>query len=150
MSRLRRIESCDHIFFVTTNLAKRARPLSRIERDVVPQVLADVRTVLGFSLLGYVVMPDHVHPLIESLDQPLPRIMQRWKFMSAHRVQEARGNGVSFWQPRYFDFICRRAKDVSDKVQYIHDNPVAAAWWRGRSSGFGRAPDPTRGPQCRL
>ncbi len=31
-----------------------------------------------------------------------------------------------FWQPKYFDNIMRRVRDFWAKLEYIHNNPVAA------------------------
>jgi hypothetical protein len=47
-------------------------------------------------------------------------VMHQWKFKSGHRIQQLRGTQRPFWQPRYFDFICRHARDVSNKLDYIH------------------------------
>jgi len=59
--------------------------------------------------------------------------MHQWKFKTGHRIQQLRGSSGPFWQPRYFDFICRHARDVSNKLDYIHQNLVQA--------GFVRQPD---------
>jgi hypothetical protein len=46
------------------------------------------------------------------------------------------------WQARYFDFTCRRTRDIANKLDYIHDNPVKAGLvrhageWRWSSAGF--------------
>src|SRR5258708_2852823 len=45
-------------------------------------------------------------------------------------------------QARYFDFICRHSRDVSDKLRYIHENPAVAglvspdAEWRWSSAAY--------------
>ena len=71
MSRLRRIEDTDRIFFITTNLHPSARPLNPNERDIVLDWLGKVRTRYKFLLLGYVVMPDQpllVPDILDSAD----------------------------------------------------------------------------------
>jgi putative transposase len=142
MSRLRRIELLDRIFFVTTNLAKGLPPLLPLERDVVLRQLGEARAALPFLLLGYVVMPDHVHVVVAARNAPLSRIMHRWKFKTGYCLQKARRGSGAFWQARYFDSICRRVRDVSDKLLYVHENPVAASLvkraeeWRWSSAGY--------------
>ena len=142
MSRLRRIEDTDRIFFVTTNLDPRAVPLAPCECDVILDWLGKVRDRYRFLLLGYVVMPDHAHVLLAVLQGSLQKIMHGWKWNSAHVIQKIRNKNGRLWQPRYFDFVCRRACDVSSKLEYIHNNPVDAglikppsAWWWS-SAGF--------------
>jgi len=139
MSRLRRIESCDRIFFVTTNLFKGVPPLSPEERSLLLDVLGAQRAAQRFLLLGYVVMPDHAHLLTACLSVTIQSLMHQWKFKTGYAIQQRRGVHGRFWQPRYFDFICRRGREVSDKLRYIHENPVAAglvadaACWRWSS-----------------
>ena len=142
MSRLRRIETCDRVFFVTTNLAEGTLPLSASERDLVLAALAHARGTLHFQLLGYVLMPDHAHLVLRAVDHLLPRIMHKWKSNSGYSLQKARGTVGRVWQARYFDFICRRAADVSNKLAYVHENPVTAGLatradqWRWSSAGY--------------
>jgi len=52
--------------------------------------------------------------------------MHQRKFKTGYAIQRRKGRKAPFWQARYFDFICRRNKDVSNKLRYIHENPVAA------------------------
>jgi putative transposase len=142
MSRLRRLEQQDRIFFVTSNLAKGTASLAERERDLVLASLAQTRTAHGFLLFGYVVMPDHVHAVLAVTRGSLSDIMHEWKRTSASSIQKARRNRGPSWQARYFDFICRRTRDVGNKLEYIHQNPVVAGLvsradqWRWSSVGF--------------
>jgi len=52
--------------------------------------------------------------------------MKEWKGNSGFEIAKRRRAAGAIWQPRYFDFILRRAGDFRKKLQYIHDNPVAA------------------------
>jgi putative transposase len=126
MSRLRRIEPNGRYFFVTTNLIRSTQPLSGAERFLCLDHLREARARFGFALFGYVVMPDHVHLLLSTLDAGLPLIMSTWKGRSALALARPPRNPGPIWQKRYFDFILRRASDFSRKLVYIHDNPVRA------------------------
>jgi putative transposase len=126
VSRLRRIADRDRIFFVTTNLAPGVVGLSADERRSVLRTLADIRDTGAFLLFGYVVMPDHVHLLLMPMRESLPRILHQWKFKTGHAIAQQRHGTGRLWQPRYFDFICRRVKDFWAKLEYVHQNPVEA------------------------
>ena len=54
-----------HLHFITFTCYRR-RPLLRSvrARNVFVQILGEVRHRYGFSLVGYVVMPEHIHLLI--------------------------------------------------------------------------------------
>jgi len=124
MSRLRRIAEFQRFFFITSNISKSVPLLRSVEMDMLLGILETVRCGLGFRLLGYVVMPDHCHLLFETRRESLCYIMHQWKFKSGYAVQQYRKHSGALWQPRFFDFICRLARDVSDKLYYIHQNPV--------------------------
>jgi REP element-mobilizing transposase RayT len=64
MTRLRRIEDRDRIFFVTFNLGRGIQALSDAERDLILNTLAELRGPDDFALFGYVVMLEHVHLLL--------------------------------------------------------------------------------------
>ena len=79
MSRLRRIEDTDRIFFITTNLDPGAAPLAPAERGIVLDWLGKVRVRHRFLLLAYVVMPNHAHALLAVVPGSLQKIMHGWK-----------------------------------------------------------------------
>jgi len=142
MSRLRRIAVQDRIFFVTTNLATNVTSLSPKERDLLLTVLDALRSSCDFLVLGYVVMPDHAHLLVTCRTESIPKLMHQWKFKTGYTIQKGRGSHGPFWQARYFDFICRHSRDVSDKLTYIHNNPVEGGLcqhddeWRWSSASY--------------
>jgi REP element-mobilizing transposase RayT len=63
--RLRRIYGFGHLHFITFSCYRRLPLLgSAHARNVFVQILNEVRDQLGFALVGFVVMPEHVHLLI--------------------------------------------------------------------------------------
>ena len=149
MSRLRRIERVGRYFFITTNLIRGAPPLSPTERSLCLDHLDRSRAKFGFLLFAYVVMLDHVHLLLSTFQSDLPAIMRTWKSQSALEIQKRRDDRGAIWQPRYFDFILRRASDFSKKLAYIHENPVLAKLskrpeeWQWSSAAFYSSGDRT-------
>jgi len=125
VSRLRRIADRDRIFFITTNLAKGVTPLTPAERDLVVEVLVAERS-RGVLLFGYVIMPDHVHLLANPYRDGMIAFMQHFKRQTTLKLKSEGLRSGSLWQPRYFDFILRRARDFTNKITYIHGNPVLA------------------------
>ena len=126
MTRLRRIENRNRIFFVTFNLAEGTPHLAPAERDLILDLLQQLRGPLEFAIFGYVVMPSHVHQLVLPRRESLVRIIRDWKSKSGLAIAKRRHISGSIWQRSYFDFICRRARDFSEKLEYIHLNPVVA------------------------
>jgi putative transposase len=126
MTRLRRIEDRDRIFFVTFNLARGVPHLEPNERALVLEVLDALRRPDDFLLFGYVVMPNHVHLLLLARKVSLVRILRDVKSKTGYALLRQRKHRGVIWQRSYFDFICRKTRDFSNKLEYIHQNPVTA------------------------
>ncbi|HET6144213.1 MAG TPA: transposase [Candidatus Acidoferrales bacterium] len=126
MTRLRRIETRDRFFFVTTNLARDTAPLEPAERDLILNTLCLQRSLGEFLLFGYVVIPTHVHVLLHPHNKDLIQAMRNFKSRTGYAILQARNGNAPFWQDSYFDAIIRRVRNFWEKLEYIHLNPVAA------------------------
>jgi len=126
MSRLRRIEQANRFFFVTTNIADGVSPLTADERTLTLECLRSTRARNDFLLFAYVIMPDHLHILIYPRNTTLTDVLRNFKSKTAFELRKKGRPEGAIWQPRFFDFICRRVRDFWSKVEYIHKNPVEA------------------------
>ena len=126
MTRLRRIEDRDRIFFVTTNLARKVAPLIPKESDLILAAIEKQRLNADFLLFGYVVMPTHVHLLFSPQNQNLIQIMRDMKSKTGYAIAQRRIVAGPIWQERYFDTIIRRVRDFWQELEYIHCNLVEA------------------------
>ena len=97
-----------------------------------------------YTLYAYVVMPDHIHFLIDT-NRDLARMMKSVKRYTARRANVLlRRTGKPFWQPESFDHWLRTEREFRDTADYIVMNPVRAGlvhqpedfrWssvWKGR------------------
>jgi putative transposase len=91
-------------------------------KDIFLDSLELTRKRYNFEVLGYVVMPEHVHLLLsEPLDDetPLSKALQSLKLSVSKRLAPS-----PFWQTRYYDFnVFTHSKRV-EKLKYMHRNPV--------------------------
>jgi putative DNA methylase len=80
-----------------------------------------------YHLLGWVVMPNHVHLLLETIpDWPLENLIFSWKSWTAREANKVlRRNGV-FWQRDYHDRYIRDGEHFDSAMQYLEQNPVKA------------------------
>jgi putative transposase len=104
------------------------------------QELEKVRDKLEFRLVGYVVMPEHVHLLISEPKRGTPsdalhrlkkstslRIRSHGKkLINAQRqlVQRESPAVRAFWQSRFYDFNVYSQGKKMEKLNYMHANPV--------------------------
>jgi len=85
--------------------------------------LERVRRDYGLCVYGYVVMPEHVHLLLNEPDrntfaQAIKSLKQGVARRLALRAKD------SFWQARYYDFNVWSEGKFVEKLRYIHRNPV--------------------------
>jgi putative transposase len=77
--------------------------------------------------LAWVVMPDHIHVLIELGDkEPLSLVVQRIKSMIAVVINQERIRRQPVWQRGYYDHAIRTDEDVLLAARYIVNNPIRA------------------------
>ncbi|MGI5837673.1 MAG: REP-associated tyrosine transposase [Chloroflexota bacterium] len=82
---------------------------------------------IRYHLITWVVMPNHVHVLIEVLQgTSLSKIVQSWKSYTSKVANKLLGREGRLWQPDYFDRVIRDERHLLAAIRYIHDNPVKA------------------------
>ena len=115
----------ERIFFVTVNLRRGVQKFNADEYPILVEVLKASRQRLDFSLCGYVLMPDHWHGLIwPHGDLTISKAIHDVKKISALRVHRHRKTSGPFWQHQFWDRFVRHAKELSERLEYMHLNPV--------------------------
>ena len=77
-------------------------------------------------ILCWVVMPDHVHLLVEMGEEELSSVIRRLKSGSAVRLNRQIGRKGRFWLPGFHDRGLRREESIKDFARYIIANPLRA------------------------
>jgi putative transposase len=117
-----------------------------LENDLLKRLVIDAieraRVKFAFRLLGYVLMPEHVHLVIfpRSMSK-VGRIIGEIKRDSARRIMAKlrdinspllaelkiirnRTEKYVVWQRRCYDHNCRKNESVWEIINYCHNNPV--------------------------
>ena len=80
-----------------------------------------------YNVLGWCIMPNHVHVLIEVKEGwTLSTIMHGWRSYTAHQANKILGRTGDFWMEEYFDRYIRDEKHLETVINYIDNNPVKA------------------------
>lgn len=80
-----------------------------------------------YKLIAWVVMPNHVHALIEvNQGHPLHKTVQSWKSYTAGEANKILKQKGKFWYNDYFDRFIRDELHFYNAINYIHNNPVKA------------------------
>ena len=126
-----------HLHFITCSCYQRQPLLGTARRrDLFLTVLEQVRRRYQFVVVGYVVMPEHIHLLISEPQERNPSIvMQAVKLGFARRIlADIRRHSAQatlfdlsmhhVWQKRFYDFNVWSLRKQMEKLNYMHDNPV--------------------------
>ncbi len=119
---------CNQPFFVTA-VTRNRQTIFRDHNaaDLMLTELARLRQELRFALLGYVVMPDHIHLiLVPGEAASLSQIMQLVKGRFTRAWNERRSRTGSLWQPRYYESAVRTQEQLFRWLEYIDRNPIEA------------------------
>lgn len=108
--------------------------------------LIETREKCPFKLIGYVIMPDHVHLIVNPVERDISDLMRRLKGLSARRiidwlrkenhinslaklmmdVRQKRSHTYAVWQKEFSSIDLWSPKFIRQKLSYIHANPVRA------------------------
>ena len=79
------------------------------------------------TTLAYVVMPDHLHWLVQLSGRGnLSEVVKAVKGRSALEINRARGTRIPVWQPSFHDHALRKEEDLRDVARYVVRNPLRA------------------------
>lgn len=131
MPRLRHFDKLGTARFVTFSCYQRRPYLSEVRpKEFFIRQLDVARSKYGFKILGYVLMPEHVHLVLYPPDEMkmgvvIGEIKSRTaRLYFAEYSQNVADRKRALWQRRCYDHNCRTPETVREKIAYCHYNPV--------------------------
>ena len=113
------------IVFVTVDAEHRA---AWIAQPNVHRLLLEVWREAQAWLVGYyLLMPDHLHLLVEGINEhsDLKKFMKDFKQRTGYwYTHEESSIGNKLWQPGYYEHVLRKEEDTPEVLRYILNNPV--------------------------
>ena len=141
MSNYRRAWRKGGTYFFTVNLLERYQNDLLIRHiDTLRQVVEKVRLKHPFTVHAWVVLPEHMHCVIE-LPEGDDNFSVRWRLIKIgfskalpkteriSVVRQKRGER-GIWQRRFWEHLIRDERDFVAHVDYVHFNPVKHGWVR--------------------
>ena len=155
---LHRFYGANNLHFITCSCYRRRQGFqSAKNRDRFLAIREQTRLRYRFVVVGYVVMPEHIHLLLSEPEiGNLSKVMQVLKQRTARALLpkrrpsdprqanlfgEAPGR-LPFWQTRFYDFNVWTASKRVEKLNYMHQNPV--------KRGLVSTPEDWRWSSCRF
>ena len=117
-----RYSQANQIYHITTTIANR-QPLFNefyLARKII-NTIKQSDALNHTTTLAFVVMPDHVHWLMQLKDKgTLQQVIRSMKSQTAKVV------GHPIWQAGYYDHAIRNDEDIVNIARYIIANPIRA------------------------
>jgi putative transposase len=130
---LKRFYGAGDLHFITFSCYRRRKFLSSpARRDLFLQAFENVRQEYELLVVGFVIMPEHVHLLIgeprkHNLSVAIKALKQSVSLTVFNHVRKenpAANIPEHFWQKRFYDFNVFTEKKRIEKLRYMHRNPV--------------------------
>ena len=141
------INNYSQIFFITTSVYDKTNiyNIGEIYCNILLDSLKFCLKKYDAELVAYVIMPNHIHLVINFLNSSTPSDLMRdfKKYTSTQiRIQlerdgfsniveklrknssGARNQVFKLWQDRFDDLAINNEKTLIQKIEYIHNNPV--------------------------
>jgi putative transposase len=143
-----RVKRKPDIFHYITSVTFNRVPVFRSEKAcrIFVEQLTEIRLAFPYKLIGYVVMPDHVHLIVNLIDDDASKFLLRLRGLSARKIigwlreenhaasleklklrsPQKRRHEYAVWQKDPTVIELYSHKFLRQKLNYIHKNPVRA------------------------
>ena len=99
---------------------------SREDKEEFLKCLETANKEDAFNLLGYVIMDNHYHLIIETKEVPLNKIMQKVNNTYSKNYNKRHQRTEHVFGGRYKSILVNDDKYLYSLLRYIHENPVRA------------------------
>jgi len=79
-----------------------------------------------YKLICYTIMSNHVHMINYKTRRVLHRILQSLKRFTGKEANKLLNRQGTFWQKESYDNLIRGREDLTNKIDYVLNNPVKA------------------------
>ena len=124
--RIGRHSGSNQIYLITTAIKNREKIFTRFEvgRLVVAALKHEEKRA---KTLAFVVMPDHLHWLLQLNDSAdLSRVVANMKSGSAYLINKCMSRSGPVWQRGFHDHAVRYDEDLKHLARYVIANPLRA------------------------
>ena len=149
---IRRYHSPGDIYLVTATTRRRRPLLVDAGADAAARAFERVADERRATVSAYVVMPDHVHAVLQPLNgATVGEVVKFFKRISGNSIRKL-GHIGRTWEARFYDRAIRGDAELANAITYTHWNPVKAGLceepedWRwstaARGAGVNAGPIP--------
>ena len=124
MTNIRRYYSDGYTYFVT-NVTILRQPILLENANILLESIEKNKIATASDLIGWAILPDHFHLLVQPADVNISLLMRRIKLSFSAKYRQLKGmQSGRVWQYRFWDHVIRNQEDMNRHFDYIHRNPV--------------------------
>lgn len=114
--------------YLLTTVTRRREGLfaDPVRARVACRVIHATPTWADSRLLAWVLLPDHWHGLLQLGDEPLGRVMNRFKAGVSRALHDSCAVDGAPWERSFHEHVLRRDEDIKCVARYLVANPVRA------------------------
>ncbi|QJP11441.1 REP-associated tyrosine transposase [Pseudomonas multiresinivorans] len=117
--------SIDGQIYLLTTVTHQRKPLFH-QWSAASAVARELHQLTSTSILAWVLMPDHLHCLVQLKGHSLSDFMQSLKSLTAISLNKALKRTSKVWQSGYHDYALRHDEDLKAAARYLVANPLRA------------------------
>ncbi len=95
------------------------------DKEQLLRIISETKEIYDFRMFAYVIMDEHYHLLIQTLNIPISKIMHQINSRYAKYYNQTTGNTGSVFKKRYKSVLVQDESYLLNLIKYIHYNPVA-------------------------
>jgi len=136
MANYKRIFMDGYSYFLTVVTHQR-NPILIENIDLLRESFRMSKTRYSYKIEAIVILPDHFHLIITpDVSTDYPKIIRAIKYHFSKYIEPKyyehleqsnsrwKRGSKPIWQKRYYEHTIRNQKDLSEKVEYMYNNPV--------------------------
>jgi len=94
------------------------------DKDYLLKRLVDGKKQLDFNLIGYVIMSNHYHLILQTFKDPLHKVMHFVNDAFAKYYNSSKERSGHVFQGRYTGILVQNERYALTLLRYVHQNPV--------------------------
>jgi putative transposase len=95
-----------------------------VDKEKYLSLIENYKSKYNFLLYSFVLMPNHVHMLVEVKHDPLSKIMQGIQLTYTQYFNRKYSRVGHVFQQRYQAILCAKDENLLTVIKYIHENPL--------------------------
>ena len=126
MGKITRYHEPNTPYFITTVTDKRKKVFTdKLACELLINVLTYNKFYCDYSVYGFVIMPDHLHLILQPHGtMEISQIIKKNKANFTRYYNKMNNSKGTIWQPGFYDRGLKGMKSVKETLEYIHNNPL--------------------------